>query len=172
MNHASLLVTWHANPLSAAEATRLARQAEYRLQQHPANHHTCFINTLMQLIADWQTEQVDRDGLERAFIYTISRRQLALAHLVVGQLLMSRKMSDALVHLNRGLYYADGLIKPVDYFTVYNRHEELRSLLLSTDGQAPQALEVLLNEARVIQQLNRGNTGLKIQDWPTQFSIP
>lgn len=172
MNHASLLVTWHANPLSAAEATRLARQAEYRLQQNSANHYTCFITTLMQLVADWWTQQIGRNELERAFIDAISRRQLALAHLVVGQLLMSRKMSEAMVHLNKGLSYADGLIRHSDYFTVYNRHEDLTNLVFSKEGQQAQALEVLLNETRVIQQLDRGNIGLKTQDWPTRFSIP
>lgn len=83
---------------------------------------------------------------------------MALYHLIVGQLLMSCKMQNALDYLDIGLRYADGLIDAGDYFMLYNRHTELRYLRLLPTRQPAHDLPELLNESRVIRKLSRHHT--------------
>ena len=172
MEYSSILTQWHAQPLAEPDANSLLQQAKQRQKFKAANRQSCFFTTLMQLIASWWLEPALEHDLERLFIYASSRRQQALSHLVTGQLLMSRKMTGATAYLDMGLKLADGLIKPDDYFELYNRHETLRHLILSNSGQTAQGLEVLLNEARVIQQLIKHNRHGQNKEWPQQFSIP
>jgi len=172
MNYPAILTQWHAQALSGSEAASLMQRAERRQKYHASNHQSCFVTTLMQLIASWWLDPQAGHDLERVYIYATTRRQRALCHLVTGQLLMSRKMTGAMTHLNKGLKFADGLVKSDDYFEMYNRHATLRHLLLSDTGQPAQGLEVLLNEARVIQRLNKHNLHGRFKEWPEQFSIP
>jgi len=82
-------------------------------------------------------------------------------------------MRGANTYLKRGLQYADGLVKANDYFTIYNRHEELRALWLSESGYKPGSLDELLKEAHVIRYLNKGTpTYSSVNTWPEPFSIP
>lgn len=167
-----LLTQWHAQPLSKPEALDLQQRARQREKYHAASRQSCFITSLMHLIADWWLEPESHHDLERVFVYATSRRQQALCHLVTGQLLISRKMVGATTHLDKGLKLADGLIKADDYFTLYNRHETLRYLSLSKPGQAGRQLESLLNEARVIQRLKKHHRHGQGQTWSDQFTIP
>ena len=148
------------------------QRAEQRQKYHAANRQSCFITTLMQFIASWWLEPQAGQDLERIFVYATTRRQRALCHLITGQLLMSRKMSAALTHLDKGLKLADGLVRPADYFEIYNRHAILHHLILSDAGQPPRGLETLLNEARVIQRMNKHNHHGRFEPWPKQFLIP
>lgn len=172
MKHTSLLASWHADPLSTDEAGLLAHSSEARLRHHPANRHAHFIATLTQIISDWWLEQPNRETIERVFIDARTKRQLAMSHIIAGQLLISRKLTGAMEYLDMGLDYADGLLKPDDYFTIYNRHNDLRHLPLSHSGQKPHSLNILLNEARVIQLMDKDNQGWSSDDWPNHYSMP
>lgn len=116
----------------------------------------------MQTISDWWLDANNTICPSRGMHYATSQRKMALYHLIVGQLLMSCKMKSALDYLDMGLRYADGLISASDYFTVYNRHEELRYLAVSDKRQKAHDLPKLLNESRVIRKLTQNN----------QYSIP
>ena len=84
-----------------------------------------------------------------------TRRLQALLHLVYGQLLIARKQVDAFKYLDKGLRLADGIIKAKDYFIVFNRHEALRSLRLTSKPGNGLELEQLLNEAAVIDKISQ-----------------
>lgn len=165
------LADWHADPMSKDDANRLSEEL-IRRRDKVANRHRCFTLRLLGIVADWWLDKSAPVDLDRAFIDSTSKRQLAMSHLLVGQLLMSKKLSGAMTHLEKGLDYADGLLKPDDYFRVYNRHTELAILPLSEQGQPGQPLSVLLNEAAVIKQLERSHPGLSRENWPSGYSIP
>lgn len=121
-----------------------------------------FAGIMLQTISDWWLDSDNTMYPSRGIHYADTKRKMALYHLIIGQLLMSCKMNTALDYLDMGLRYADGLIRANDYFTLYNRHEELRYLTLSDKRQQPHNLSALLNESRVIRKLTQNN----------QYSIP
>jgi len=158
----TLLVQWYATPLSREAAEKLALSAKYRVDKSAKSANTSFAGIMMQTIADWWLDTESTMCPSRGIHYADTKRKMALYHLMVGQLLMSSKMNMALDYLDMGLRYADGLIRGSDYFTLYNRHEELRYLSLSDKRQKPYDLPELLNESRVIRKLTQNN----------QYSIP
>lgn len=178
----AMLAGWHADPPVAGVASETLNAIERHLKRRRNRRGPSYLITLCQLITEyWVTDRVgldrpnnefEREHLQSVLSHTKTRRQEALGYFVVGQLLMSRKMTGALEYLDQALTCADGLLKPDEYFIVYNRHEDLRHLPLSDTGQAPQTLNTLLNEARVIQQLERDKQGWTKDNWPNQYSMP
>jgi hypothetical protein len=81
------------------------------------------------------------------------RREHALGALVYGQLLMSRKLSGALDHLQAGFELGRPYFTAAEYFTVYRRHRLLEHLPLQATASPPHDLQSLLNQAAVIQRL-------------------
>ena len=152
-----MFVQWYATPLTGATAAILAQTAKQRLDQRGKYGYASFTGIMMQTIADWWLDSTDTLCTTRGIHYANSKRKMALYHLIVGQLLMSCKIQAALDYLDMGLRYADGLINSDDYFTLYNRHEELRYLSLSASRQKPYDLSELLNESRVIRKLTQNN---------------
>ncbi len=150
---ASLLVQWFAAPLSAPAAEAIARHARQRLERLGQQGCASFSGIMQQTIADWWLDAGNTICPTRGIHYASSKRKLALYHLIVGQLLISCKLQPAMDYLDMGLRHADGLIKPGEYFTLYNRHEELRYLTLTTSRQQGYDLPALLNESRVIRRL-------------------
>lgn len=147
------LVQWYGTPLSRQDAQTLAHTAGQRLDRWSSRGKVSFAAIMMQTIADWWLNNANTLCLTRGIHYATSKRKLACYHLIVGQLLMSCKMQMAFDYLDMGLRHADGLINATDYFTLYNRHEELRFLPLFTTRQRPHDLAELLNESRVIRKL-------------------
>lgn len=158
----SLLVQWYAVPLSLQMAEELSQSAKYRLDKSGQSGYASFTGIMLQTIADWWLDADNTMCPSRGIHYANSKRKMALYHLIVGQLLMSCKINTALDYLDKGLRYADGLICASDYFTVYNRHEELRYLTVSDERQKAHDLSALLNESRVIRKLMQNS----------QYSIP
>ena len=163
-NHsiATLLVQWYATPLSGQAAEAVARRARQRLERKGQQARSSFSAVMLQTIPDWWLDSGNVDCPTRGMHYANSKRKMALYHLIVGQLLLSCKLQPAMDYLDMGLRHADGLIKPDDYFTLYNRHEELRYLPLSTRRQKAYDLSALLNESRVIRKLTHNS----------QYSLP
>lgn len=157
-----MLVRWYAQPLSGQSAEKIAYRARQHLDKQGQNGYASFTGIMLQTIADWWLDTNNVICPVRGIHYANTKRKLALYHLIIGQLLISCKMQNAMDYLDMGLRHADGLINASDYFTLYNRHEELRYLALSSTRQQAYDLPVLLNESRVIRKLTQNN----------QYSIP
>lgn len=158
----TLLGAWHAAPLSGPAAKALARRARQRQDRQGQYGYASFSGIMLQTVADWWLDAGNAVCPTCGMHYANSKRKMALYHLIVGQLLISCKLQPAMDYLDMGLRHADGLINPADYFRLYNRHEELRYLPLSSTRQRAYDLPALLNESRIIRKLTR----------PNQYSIP
>lgn len=148
-----LLVLWYADPLIPEQARKQAISAQERLASHHSHGTLSFIAVMQQMIADWWLDESQIKFPDRGIHYANTKRKQALYHLVAGQLLMSCKLQSAMDYLDMGLRQADGVISSENYFTLYNRHEELRFLKLSHERQMPRSLLELLNESRVMRKL-------------------
>ena len=153
----SAWLRWYAVPVSSVRAEILSQSAKCRLNKAGQRGQASFVGLMMQTIADWWLEPHTSLCLSRGLHYADSQRKKAIYHLLVGQLLMSCKMDTAMEHLDTGLRHADGLIPANDYFTLYNRHEELRYILVSNVRQKAYDLPELLNESRVIRKLTHNH---------------
>jgi hypothetical protein len=83
---------------------------------------------------------------------------MVLLELVYGQLLISRKLQPATIHLEQGFMRAACYLDSGDYLRLLRRHELLGYLVLTDTPADPQPLDALLSEAAVIRRL-RENTG-------------
>lgn len=146
------LAGWYAAPLAPSVAAQLQSQARQTQQQLLASQGNLFAPRLADLIAGyWQGRVIDLDY--QSLLATVPPGQQALVELVYGQLLISQKLSGAREHLKRGFTLATPLLKPAEYFAVLRCHELLGSLVLTERPAVAQTLPSLLNEARVIKQL-------------------
>ncbi|HKJ08105.1 MAG TPA: hypothetical protein VKA76_03360 [Gammaproteobacteria bacterium] len=154
MEGALPLAAWYGQPMSPAEAADLLREAHQRLQRSHARGRACFACGLQALIARYWLGR-DVEGDYRTLMATApGERELALADLVYGQLLMSRKRADAMTHLNDGFARAVHELGAREYFEVLHRHELLAYLPpMATGTVPPQGLDALLAEAGVIRRL-------------------
>ncbi|MDH5180824.1 MAG: hypothetical protein OEZ39_12875 [Gammaproteobacteria bacterium] len=171
-HYQSILPAWFATPHSDVEVADRANSLEQHRRLRPLSQQRQFVLLCGDLVLDWWRNCATRSDLDRLFIDARTRRHQALANLVAGQLLISRRLSGAMSYLDKGLDLADGLLKPEDYFVVYNRHNDLRCLSLSEAARPAQDLPTLLNEARVIQRLNTERPGFSKDNWPNRFSMP
>lgn len=146
---------WYADPLAQEAATVLhaqARQAVQRTLAQGTSGGQPLAPRLAELIAGfWLGRAVALD--HRSLIATQPPELQALVELVYGQLLISRKLSGALEHLERGFVLAIPHLAPADYFALLRRHELLRALPLRAEASVARTLPDLLTEARVIRRL-------------------
>ena len=146
------LAGWYAAPLAPEIAADLHIQVRQAQQRQLADQGSQFTSRLAGLIAGyWQDRAIDLDY--RSLLATVLPEQQALVELVYGQLLISRKLYGALDHLKRGFILATPMLKPAEYFAVLRCHEVLSTLILTATPSDGQTLSDLLNEARVIKQL-------------------
>ncbi|NIP54971.1 MAG: hypothetical protein GWO26_23885, partial [Phycisphaerae bacterium] len=68
---------------------------------------------------------------------------------------LSRQLSGAMEHLERGFDLARHLFTASDYFTVMNRHRLLRQLPLSDTPTHAEALAAMLTSAKVIERMKQ-----------------
>ena len=94
-------------------------------------------------------------GYQQLVATSRATRDTALLELVVGQLLISRKLQPATVHLKQGFIQAARYLNAPDYFRLVRRHELLGYLVLRENPAAPQPLDALLSEAAVIKRLRK-----------------
>ncbi|MBI5041017.1 MAG: hypothetical protein HZB57_07420 [Gammaproteobacteria bacterium] len=146
------LAAWYASPLEPALAADLQLQARQLLQRVLASGGSSLAPRLAEMIAGfWHGRIVTHDY--RSLVGTVPEAQQAAVELVYGQLLMSRKQTGAMQHLDRGFELATAALAPAAYFILLRRHTLLRNLVLTPAGAIPQTLPDLLQEARVIQRL-------------------
>lgn len=155
---APALAAWYASPLTQSQALELQAQARGYMQRILAGGGDSLAPRLAEMIAGyWQGRAVTHDY--RSLIATLPEVRQAAVELVYGQLLMSRKRTGAMRHLDRGFELATPAFEPAAYFVLLRRHTLLRNLVLTVAGSPPQTLSDLLQEARVIQRLQSGRGG-------------
>jgi len=149
------LAAWYASPLTQTQATALQMQARLYLQQAMIGGTNSLVPRLADVIAGfWLGRDVSHDY--RSLMATLPETQRASVELVYGQLLMSCKRNNAMLHLERGFELATTALAPAAYFALLRRHTLLSYLVLTTAGAPPLTLGDLLQEARVIQRLSAG----------------
>lgn len=146
------LAGWYAAPMAPAVAAELHTQARQAQQRQLADQGNRFPARLAELIACyWLGRGIDL--VCQSLLATARVEQQALVELVYGQLLISRKLVGAREHLQRGFTLAIPMLQPAEYFAVLRCHEVLSTLILTATPADGQTLFNLLNEARVIKQL-------------------
>jgi len=152
------LAGWYATPMSGEAAAALTQAAHRTAQRALADGGEAWRPRLGGLIGQyWSGRPVELDY--RSLMATAPREARPLVELIYGQLLVSRKRSGALPHLDRAFALLIPGLDPADYFALLKRHELLRMLLLTDTGSAPLDLPELLVEARVIRRLRQGGSG-------------
>jgi hypothetical protein len=160
MPYTNILGSWYADPLSPDESTTLFEQSEKRearRKRHGGNTLACKIQ---KMIAEFWLDRDIRDTYQ--MLKPAAERSAhgrALLELIYGQLLLSRRLSDGLTHLDHGFRLAANLFTAGDYLEVMNRHRLLRQLPLADTPATAEPLEALLISAQVIERMKRsGNT--------------
>ena len=167
-NISSLLSGWYGSPLTRQEAERLKSTAESRLRLGQGCTPSRLANIALMRARFWLAEFGEYDFTLLSQGQSQSRRLQGLMHLAYGQLLIARKLDGAFRYLDRGLRLADGIIRPQEYFNVYNRHESLRTLRLSDKPSIGLELQQLLNEAGVIDKITQA-PGATMTFQPARF---
>ncbi|CAK0739494.1 conserved hypothetical protein [Gammaproteobacteria bacterium] len=147
------LGVWYADPLSVGAATELLQLARIRQQAAYRQGQACFRACLDELVASFWLERPVALGFSTLTKDTNHDLERAMARLVYGQLLMSRRRPDALNHLQAGFALAWNILPPAAFFEVLRRHELLAYLPSLPDGGSPHTLSDLLAEAIVIRRL-------------------
>jgi len=152
------LAAWYAGPLAAGTLTDLQQAAASGLQSRLCQGGSSFQPQLLQLVCRFLDGMEIEPGYRQLRATLHDKREMALLELVVGQLLISRKLQPATRHLEQGFRQAAGYLESGDYFRLVRRHELLGYLVLGERPAMPQPLDVLLSEAAVIRRL-RGDAG-------------
>ncbi len=150
------LALWYAEPLSPAQAERLAAWAKARRLglRRPAP-----LAGLGELIARFWLGQPTYTLYERLAQTPQGAHRRALVELVHGQLLMSRRLAGAHHHLHRGFELAYPLLSARDYLHLLRRHEALAPLPLAQTPSPAEGLADLLRVAGVIRRLQPQHRG-------------
>lgn len=144
---------WYAEPLADADAETLLQQAQRLQHEAHRRRRRCSACPFHEWIARfWLGRSTDAAYAQLMHPGNPPRRR-ALAELISGQLLMSRRLTGAMERLRNGFYLAGPHLQAAEYFRILKRHELLANLPLNTSPAPPRGLEALLREARVIEQL-------------------
>lgn len=145
---------WYGNPMEPNRAAKLLDMAQERKQEYLRRGHASVCCGLQIMIAKfWLGQPIEEDRRSLQVVTANTAHGRALLALIYGQLLMSRRLSGAMDHLEKGFSTGRLLFKPDDYFLVFNRHRVLAQLPLSEKPFPAEPLDSLLTSARVIQQL-------------------
>ena len=148
---------WYANPITNSATARLQRRAQRALEHGFAHGEDCFAARLQEIAASFWLDRSIEGKYQSLVAISTDKHQHALIDLVVGQLLISRKLTGALHYLDAGFSRAANLLKPAEYFRILKRHEVLRHLVLGRQSLPAQDLASLLAEARVVARLRGVN---------------
>ncbi len=156
MTEPSILGRWYAEPLEAVAARQLFELATKRLEKRlrQGGGTLCCRLQLMQA-KFWQGEEIGNEYEALLHLTARSAHGKALLELVYGQLLLSRQLSGAMKHLERGFNLARNLFSASDYFTVMNHHRHFNYLPLAKHPSPPSTLEQLLVMAQVIERMEQ-----------------
>lgn len=147
------LTAWHAEPMDPARAETLLAEVQRAEQQAYLEGRDCPQCRLRGMIARFslgRSIEPDHATLVQVAPDPITR---ALAELVYGQLLLSRKLAGAHGRLRAGFVAATPHLSAAGYFVLLRRHELLASIPLAERPSPPLGLAELLREAAVIREL-------------------
>jgi len=147
------LVAWYGEPLNTGDAEHMYAETGKALTRRLCAGLPVFQLQLAQLLCHNWMDVCILPEYRQLTILAGGKRDRALLELVYGQLLLSRRRTPGLQHLDCGFRLAAGYLEAADYFLLVRRHDLLRYLPLSAAGVAPQGLQSLLAEAAVIRQL-------------------
>lgn len=150
------LSAWHAEPLTQAAAQALLNDVRISMRKNVIQNRQILALRLQEMIARFWLGYPIVMMYETLIAQTWNDNDRALIELVYGQLLMSKKLQGASVHLHKGFGLARKALGPEEYFLLMNRHNLLDFLVLSKTPATGQNLQTLLNEAGVIQRLQAG----------------
>ncbi|GEM_PF-509727 len=150
------LGAWFALPLSREEAEALAAAARRAANPRRDAAYATDLPRLAALIAAFWRGGRARDEYRSLRATARAPRMRALVDLVYGQLLISRRLRGAHVHLQAGFHAAVPWLGAAEYFRVLQRHECLGHLVLGDEPAPPACLAELLREARVVRMLAKG----------------
>lgn len=156
MSELNILGRWYAEPLEAGAAQRLSCEVTKRLEKrlrHGGGTLCCRLQLMQAKF--WRGAEIHDDFEALQHIAARTPHGRALLELVYGQLLLSRRLTGALEHLDKGFNLARNLFTASDYFTVMNRHHHLKHLPLAAQPSPPSPLNALLIMARVIERLEQ-----------------
>ena len=153
--HAGPLARWYAEPMMPEQARSVLEQAWGRMHLGQRSGQHSVTGRLQVMVArhwlDGAPQPHDYDMAMRAGFR--NRRARALAELVYGQLLLSRKLAGAFEHMDAGFLLAAPLLKAEDYLEVRRRHILLRRIVLGPAPASARGLGALMVEAAVIARL-------------------
>ncbi|MHB8346319.1 MAG: hypothetical protein ACYDHM_03885 [Acidiferrobacterales bacterium] len=146
---------WYAEPLTPQRARGVLDDTHRAMHRGQRSGRHIIIGRLRIMVArSWLDGAVQRYDYEMAVRAGFSnRRARALADIIYGQLLLSRKLAGAFDHLDAGFLRAAPLMTAGDYLEVRRRHALLRRLELGSVPGLPHSLDSLLVEAAVIARL-------------------
>jgi hypothetical protein len=149
------LAFWYGEPLGADAAALLQRRAQTELQSRLCGNRPVFPLHVLQLVCGfWR--HTNSIPCYAALAGARSRRERALLELVQGQLLASRKLYPAGLHLAHGFALAAPWLAAAEYFELLRRHQMLAGLRLTESPAPAQVLAELLSEAKVSRRLRDG----------------
>jgi len=146
---------WHATPMTVLEAKKFAsltyqKKMQCMRTQQDLRMHDYAVDELIAVF--WQ----EKDYL-RAYsnLLKTNTDKCLQAHLsvVLGQLLMSKKLQPAMDYLEQGMHALNSFLSSHEYITLMRRNEVLSAILLSSKSYPAATLEQLENEAKVIIKL-------------------
>ncbi|MCK9529802.1 MAG: hypothetical protein M0R77_04465 [Gammaproteobacteria bacterium] len=144
---------WYADPCpadAARQALALVEQREQALRRRGRGSLALRLSAMRAQAALGEDVEAEYERLAALVVRRHTRAQ-ALVELVYGQILMSRRRTGAMRHLDRGFALARHLLAPEDYFVVLKRHALLALLPPADLPCAP--LADLLTTARVMARL-------------------
>ncbi len=154
------LSEWYAEPLDEHQAQAMLSEAHNRQRQAHRQRRQCGACPFHELVAGFWLGRSTEALYDRLVRTDQDPRRRALAELIGGQLLMSRRLQGAMEHLRNGFFLAAPYLRAAEYFQVLKRHDLLALLPLLQRPAPPQGLESLLREAQVIRQLQGPRRGL------------
>ncbi len=147
------LSVWYAEPQPRLLASENLEGVGMLLQQaYLKGTDTSLLKIVDMTARYWlgRFSQVDFDNL---LCTLTSEKEQAIACLVYGQLLASKKRSGAHEMLQQGFNRIQPWLQAEEYFTLLKRHQQLQVLSPGKSASVALSLEELLNEAAVVRKL-------------------
>lgn len=151
------LSAWQAEPMPHALASVYLEGVRTLLQQAYKKGTETSLLKIVKMTARYWLGRFRTVDFENLLCTLDGEKYQALACLVYGQLLVSRKRSGAHEMLKQGFDRIQPWLQADEYFTLLKRHQQLGALSLSPTGSAALSLQELLNEAAIVRKL-RGET--------------
>ncbi len=147
------LSAWFAEPQTNALASENIEGVGRLLQQAYLKGAETPLLKIMDMVARYWLDHFSQVDFDNQLSTLGSEKYRAMASLVYGQLLLSRKRSGAHDMLKQGFDRIQPWLQADEYFTLLKRHKQLSVLSLGQSASAALSLQALLNEAVVVRNI-------------------